>query len=76
MLHARLFPHAGFWAIQFDGDKRPNYTRFKDREDVRRVLRFMQREYPGAEIEIPTDPAWLFSLDELRPFEEQSDLFA
>jgi hypothetical protein len=75
-MKARLLPVFGYWAIWFEGDKRPVLTSFKASLDAAKVLRAVRREYPDVSIEGPQEAAWLFEMEELRPYESGGGLFA
>ena len=74
---ARLLIQSGLWALLFEGAPRPQFTRFASKENPAKVLRQVQREFPGVVIESPTTSGWLFDAEELREYEmSASPLFS
>lgn len=76
-MNARLLISNGLWAIQWPTATRPVYTRFPAADRPEKVLRAVQREYPGDTFDMPTATGWLFDVEELRECEmSAAPLFA
>lgn len=76
-MNARLLISNGLWAIQWPHAARPVFTRFPAATRPEKVLKAVQREYPGDTFDMPTTTGWLFEIEELRECEmSASPLFA